>query len=72
MTFALQTAIHNSLPVVEEIISLTEQNEEGSIKTEFDERRTRLGASQPDQLIKEIGLEVWRTSKVGTPTVDTT
>ena len=64
-TFVAQTAIHNSLPVIEEIISLTEQNEEGFIKTEFDRRRTRLGASQPDQLKKEIGLEVWRTSKVG-------
>lgn len=63
-TFAAQTAIHNSLPVIEEIISLTEQNEEAFIKTEFDRRRTRLGASQPDQLKKEIGLEVWRTSKL--------
>ncbi|KAL4074288.1 superkiller protein 3 [Scleroderma citrinum] len=63
-TLATQTAIHNSLPVIEEIVSLTEQSEEGFIKTEFDRRRTRLGASQPEQLKKEIGLEVWRSSKL--------
>jgi hypothetical protein len=34
------------------------------MKSEFDKRRTRLGAPKPEQLRKDIGLEVWRSSKV--------
>ncbi|KAI6026361.1 superkiller protein 3 [Pisolithus microcarpus] len=60
-TFVTQEAIHDSLPVIEEIMALTEQEEETSMKVEFDKRRTRLGAPPPDILRNEIGLEVWRT-----------
>jgi superkiller protein 3 len=63
-TFDTQAAIHNSLPVIEEIISFTERDEELFIKNEFDRRRTRLGGPSPDQLKKDIGVEVWGTSKV--------
>ncbi|KAG6334505.1 hypothetical protein ID866_4588 [Astraeus odoratus] len=63
-TFSTQVAIDNSLPVIQEIISLTEQGEETFIRVEYDKRRTRLGAPPPDQLKKEIGLEVWKTSKL--------
>ncbi|KAI6121364.1 superkiller protein 3 [Pisolithus sp. B1] len=63
-TFATQEAIHESLPVMEEIMTLTEQEEETFMKVEFDKRRTRLGAPPPDILRNEIGLEVWRTSKL--------
>ncbi|KIK27908.1 hypothetical protein PISMIDRAFT_27774 [Pisolithus microcarpus 441] len=63
-TFVTQEAIHDSLPVIEEIMALTEQEEETSMKVEFDKRRTRLGAPPPDILRNEIGLEVWRTSKL--------
>lgn len=63
-TFVTQEAIHDSLPVIEEIMTLTEQEEETFMKVEFDKRRTRLGTSPPHILRKEIGLEVWRTSKL--------
>ncbi|KIJ18985.1 hypothetical protein PAXINDRAFT_109465 [Paxillus involutus ATCC 200175] len=63
-TFDTQAAIHNSLPVIEEIISFTERDEELFIKNEFDRRRTRLGGPSPDQLKKNIGVEVWGTSKL--------
>ncbi|OAX37205.1 superkiller protein 3 [Rhizopogon vinicolor AM-OR11-026] len=59
-----QSAIHNSLAVYEELISLTEREEETFIKSEFDKRRTRLGGPKPEQLRKDIGLEVWRSSKL--------
>jgi superkiller protein 3 len=49
---------------MEEIISITERDEEAFFKNEFDKRRTRLGEPPPDQLKKDIGVEVWGTSKV--------
>ncbi|KAG1745363.1 superkiller protein 3 [Suillus paluster] len=64
--FPTQSAIHNSLVVYEELISLTEREEEMFIKSEFDKRRTRLGAPKPEQLKKDIGIEVWRSSKLPT------
>ncbi|KAH7915212.1 superkiller protein 3 [Hygrophoropsis aurantiaca] len=63
-TFAIQTAIHNSLPVIEEIILLTEKQEETTTKNEFEKRRTRLGAPNADQLRKDIGREVWGSSEL--------
>ncbi|KAF9245024.1 superkiller protein 3 [Melanogaster broomeanus] len=63
-TFDTQTAIHNSLPVIEEIISISERDEEAVIKNEFDKRRTRLGGPSPDQLKRDIGVEVWGASKL--------
>lgn len=48
-------------------MSLTEQDEEAFMKTEFNRRRTRLGAPPQDQLKKEIGLEIWKTSKASLP-----
>jgi len=62
--FDTQSAIHNSLPTIEEIISIIERDEEVFIKNEFDKRRTRLGGPSPDQLRKDIGVEVWGTSRV--------
>ncbi|KAG2745039.1 superkiller protein 3 [Suillus brevipes Sb2] len=62
--FPTQSAIHNSLAVYEELISLTEREEEIFIKSEFDKRRTRLGGPKPEQLRKEIGIEVWHSSKL--------
>ncbi|KAH7923951.1 TPR-like protein [Leucogyrophana mollusca] len=63
-TFSTQAAIHNSLPTIEEIIALTQIYEEGTIKSEFDKRRTRLGGPSPDQLRKDIGKEVWGSSEL--------
>ncbi|KAG8213777.1 superkiller protein 3 [Butyriboletus roseoflavus] len=63
-TFDIQAAVHNSLPIIEEIISIIERDEEVLIKNEFDKRRTRLGGPSPDQLKKDIGVEVWGASRL--------
>jgi superkiller protein 3 len=57
-------AIHDSLPVLEEIVNLTEKDEEEVVKREVEKRRMRLGASGPEKLKKEVGREVWGGSKV--------
>ncbi|KAF8135619.1 hypothetical protein EV363DRAFT_1321133 [Boletus edulis] len=57
-TFDIQAAIHNSLPITEEVISIIERDEESAVKNEFDKRRTRLGGPSPDQLKKDIGVEL--------------
>ncbi|KAG1742187.1 superkiller protein 3 [Suillus lakei] len=62
--FPTQSAIHNPLAVYEELILLTEREEEMFIKFEFDKRRTRLGGPKPEQLRKDIGIEVWHSSKL--------
>jgi superkiller protein 3 len=56
--------MHNSLPTLEEIVALTEKDEEENLKREIDKRKTRLGAAGPEELKKEVGREVWGTSKV--------
>ncbi|KAG9316442.1 superkiller protein 3 [Chiua virens] len=63
-TYDTQVAVHNSLPIIEEIISMIEQDENVFIKNEFDKRRTRLGGPSPDQLKKDIGVEVWGSSRL--------
>lgn len=63
-TFDVQVAVHNSLPIIEEIILLIERDEDVFTKNEFDKRRTRLGGPSPGQLRKDIGVEVWGTSRV--------
>jgi len=68
-TLAIQEAVHNSLPVLEEIITLTEQDEEETLKKEVDKRRMRLGASGPEELRKEVGREIWGSSNVRTPPI---
>jgi superkiller protein 3 len=63
-TYAAQAAIHNSLPVLQEIVSLLENDEDESVKNEVNKRRIRLGASGPEQLKKEVGSEIWGRSRV--------
>lgn len=63
-TFAAQTAVHNTLPVLEEIVALVEKEEEDTFQREFDKRRTRLNAAGPEQLKKDIGREMWGTSRL--------
>ena len=60
--------MYNSLPVIEEIVSIYENDERVTIKSEIERRRTRLGAAGPEQIRKEVGREVWSTSKVWPPT----
>ncbi|KAG6857271.1 hypothetical protein H0H87_007104 [Tephrocybe sp. NHM501043] len=63
-TLVAQTAIHHSLPHIEEIVRLVEVQEEETIKREVERRRTRLGAPSLDVLKNEIGREVWGESRL--------
>ena len=63
-TFFTQSAVHNSLAILEEMVALLEQDEADQLKREVEKRRTRLGAAGPEQLRKEVGREIWSTSKV--------
>ncbi|KAJ6593707.1 TPR-like protein [Mycena capillaripes] len=59
-----QVAIHNNLPVLEEIIRIVEHDEEDAYTKEVAKRRTRLGAASPEQLRKEVGVEIWGPSQL--------
>ncbi|TFK75308.1 TPR-like protein [Pluteus cervinus] len=61
-----QTAIHNTLPVLEEIIQLIEKDEADVFKKELDTRRMRLNAPPLEQLKLDIGREIWGQSKLPT------
>jgi superkiller protein 3 len=63
-TFDAQTAINNSLPVLEEIVSITERDETKLIESEVSKRRQRLGAPPPEQIRKDVDQEVLGSSKV--------
>uniref|UniRef100_D8QCZ7 Superkiller protein 3 n=1 Tax=Schizophyllum commune (strain H4-8 / FGSC 9210) TaxID=578458 RepID=D8QCZ7_SCHCM len=65
-TFFTQSAVHNSLPILEEMVALLEQDEAEQLKREVEKRRTRLGAAGPEQLRREVGREIWGTSKLPT------
>lgn len=45
-------------------MALHEADEADTIKREVEKRRTRLGASGPEQLKREVGREVWESSPV--------
>ena len=63
-TFVAQNAVHMSLPIIEEIVSLLETHEEETMKKEVEKRRTRLGAGGPEIIRNEVGREIWSASKV--------
>ena len=63
-TYVAQTAIHNSLSVLEELMALLEAYEDQYLNKEVEKRRTRLGASPLEKLKKEVGMEIWATSRV--------
>ena len=63
-TFDAQDSIHNGFRVLEEIVAMTETMEEDTLKREVEKRRTRLGASSPEQLRKEVLSEISKTSQV--------
>ncbi|KAH8828520.1 superkiller protein 3 [Flagelloscypha sp. PMI_526] len=63
-TAPTQSAIHDSLPVLCEIIDLTEKEERLYFQKEVDKRRTRLGAGLPAQIQKDVGVEVWSDSQL--------
>lgn len=63
-TYAAQTAVHNSLPILEQLISILEKQEDQHLRKEVEKRRTRLGSSGLEALKKEVGMEIWGTSRV--------
>lgn len=62
--YATQAAVHNTLPVLEEIVHIIEAAEDDAYSKEVAKRRTRLGAASPEQLRKEVGVEIWGPSQL--------
>ena len=63
-TFPSQVAIHDSLPTLEEIVSLTEADEKKTFESEVTKRRTRLNAGSLRDVENEVAKEVYGGSKV--------
>ncbi|KAI0051258.1 TPR-like protein [Auriscalpium vulgare] len=63
-TFASQSAMYNSLPILEEIVTLLEQEEDEYTKRETDNRRKRLNAGSPEEIKREVGREIYSISKL--------
>lgn len=59
-----QAAVFNSLPVLEEIVSLNELDEMETLEKEVDNRRKRLNAGSPQVVRNEVIREVYGRSKV--------
>ncbi|KAJ7188466.1 TPR-like protein [Mycena filopes] len=62
--YKTQAVVHNNLPVLDEVVRITEEDEEDAYTKEVAKRRTRLGAASPEQLRKEVGVEVWGPSQL--------
>jgi superkiller protein 3 len=63
--FSIQSVVHNSLPILEEIVDLVERDEVESVKKEVESRRLRLDETRgPDLLRKAVELEILGTSQV--------
>ncbi|KAH8119473.1 TPR-like protein [Phellopilus nigrolimitatus] len=65
-TLPTQAAVHNSLPTLEEIVALTEKEEEEAVEREVEKRRMRLDSAgvSPEAVRKEVGLKIWEISKL--------
>jgi hypothetical protein len=65
-TFHSQAAIHDSLPILEEVVSLIETDEHKTLEGEIARRRTRLTAEprSPQEVKNEVVREVYSDSKV--------
>ena len=63
-TFSAQSAIQNSLPIVQEIVQILEKYEDATFTQEVESRRKRLGAPSPDVTRREVGYEIWSESRV--------
>lgn len=64
-TFYIQSAIHNSLPILEQLVEIIETREGEEFTKEVARRRTRLGAGGPEAVKREVGTEIWGSSRVG-------
>ncbi|KAG9127255.1 Superkiller protein 3 [Ceratobasidium sp. 392] len=60
----MQVAIANSLPVLEEIVSLVERSEEDAYAKEVERRRTRINAGTQQEVQNEVGRDIWGASKL--------
>lgn len=63
-TFDAQNAIHNGFSVLDEIVRLTEHEEEETLRKEVEKRRMRLGAGTPEEVRNEVVREVSGSSTV--------
>lgn len=63
-TYNLQRSVHHSLPILEEIVEILEKQEQSFVTNEINKRRTRLNAGPPEQIKRDVGLEVWSISQV--------
>ncbi|OCH91806.1 TPR-like protein [Obba rivulosa] len=63
-TYVAQSVVHDSLPILEELIAIHEQEEETYVQKEVAKRRTRLSAGTPEEFQKEVGREVLSSSKL--------
>ncbi|PCH43840.1 hypothetical protein WOLCODRAFT_138620 [Wolfiporia cocos MD-104 SS10] len=63
-THPTQMAIFSSLPILEELVSLYELEEDETAKREIEKRRTRLTAGKPEQIRMEVNREILSSSKL--------
>jgi superkiller protein 3 len=66
-TFDAEMAVHRqSLLILQEVVTLTEEAEQIAIEKEWEKRRTRLDSASKSReaLRNEVGVEIWRDSKV--------
>ena len=63
-TASSQAAIYNSLPILEEIVSLNEADETETVDKEISNRRKRIHAGSPQSVRNEVIREVYGSSKV--------
>ncbi|TFK87083.1 TPR-like protein [Polyporus arcularius HHB13444] len=63
-TFLAQSAIQDSLPILQELVSIHEQEERAIGDAEVAKRRQRLGALSPEETRKQVALEILSKSKL--------
>lgn len=63
-TFVAQSAIHNSLPVLEELVSIHEKHEQGVQRDEISKRRTRLNGPSLETIQRDVALEILSISQL--------
>ncbi|KAG8720783.1 Superkiller protein 3 [Ceratobasidium sp. 394] len=62
--YDIQVAFANSLPTLEEIVSLVERSEEDAYAKEVERRRTRINAGTQQDVQNEVGRDIWGASKL--------
>ncbi|KZT41438.1 TPR-like protein [Sistotremastrum suecicum HHB10207 ss-3] len=59
-------AVHNSLPIIEEMVEILEKQESDQVTKEVERRRMRLTSSgqSKEQLTNEVGRDIWASSQL--------